>query len=78
MKKCFYCKKVIWPWQKRMGYTYVSWLSQVIKPPTTCAHMLCDRKVFKDSLYELNKTNPGMFNEYWIRDQMRKRKKLYH
>ena len=78
MIRCYHCKKIIWPWQKRMGYTTVAWTVPIVKPAKTSSHRLCDRKVFKDSLVKLNKANPNMFDDYWVQNQLHKREKLYH
>ena len=78
MTRCYHCKKIIWHWQKRIGYTTVAWTVPIVKSATTSSHRLCDKKMFKDSLVKLNEANPDMFNGYWMRDQIYKREKLYH
>lgn len=64
MDRCYYCEKIIWPWQKRI----------VAEP---MAHTGCDRQDFKKSCERLNHLNPDRFNKFWMKDQIEKREKHY-
>ena len=45
MKRCYFCKKVVWPWQRQ-------YLGLML------AHAKCDLKAFRDDLEAMEKAHP--------------------
>lgn len=61
--KCYYCKKIVWPWQ----YQYLG---------LPKAHAICDAKILIKEVEELNRKYPKYFTDdiaITILDNMHKR-----
>lgn len=62
MKRCYYCRRMIWSWQRR----YLG---------LTPAHADCDLWAFAREVRELGRLFPFQSDCRWAEDQIEKRRK---